>query len=568
MEPVDLYRVVLWATALLLVAVLGVRVSSRTGLPSLLVYLALGMAAGESGLGLEFEDFDLAQNLGLVALAVILAEGGLTTRWSLIRPVFGFAVVLSTVGVVVSVAVVAVAAHLLLGFDVRTAVLLGAVVSSTDAAAVFSVLRTLPLQRRLRATLEAESGCNDAPTVILVGLVIGDAWEQAHLLTAAGLVLFELVVGTLIGIVVGRLGQVLLARIALPATGLYPLATLALTLLSFAAAGYVHASGFIAVYVTGLWLGNAALPHRRASLGFAEGAAWLAQIGLFVLLGLLVSPNQLPVAVVPAIAVGLVLLLLARPLSILVCAVPFGLPWREQAFLSWAGLRGAVPIVLATIAVAADLPAGPDVFAIVFVLVVVFTLIQAPTLPHLARWLGVAETDAPRDVELESAPLAEVGAELIQVTVPDRSRLAGVTIAELRLPPGAAVTLVVRQGKTFVPDRYTSLNTGDRLLIVATAATRSLTENRLRAVSRAGRLARWSGEPGTVEYGGAWAGSAWPGSLQPGAVRAGGVSPGAAPAGWLRRVTHLPARRHPARRLSVTGGMPWPRSRRRDPPSR
>ena len=206
MEPVDLYGVVLWATALLLVAVLGVRVSSRTGLPSLLIYLALGMAAGESGLGLEFEDFDLAQNLGLVALAVILAEGGLTTRWSLIRPVLGFAMMLSTVGVVVSVTVVAVAAHLLLGFDVRTAVLLGAVVSSTDAAAVFSVLRTLPLQRRLRATLEAESGCNDAPTVILVGLVISDAWEQANLLTAAGLVFFELVVGTLIGIVVGRLG--------------------------------------------------------------------------------------------------------------------------------------------------------------------------------------------------------------------------------------------------------------------------------------------------------------------------------------------------------------------------
>ena len=559
MEPTDLYRVLLWATALLLVAVLGVRVSSRTGLPSLLVYLALGVAAGESGPGnQEFEDFDLAQNLGLIALAVILAEGGLTTRWAQIRPVLGFAVVLSTVGVIVSVGVVASAAHLLLGFDVRTAVLLGAVVSSTDAAAVFSVLRTLPLQRRLRATLEAESGCNDAPTVILVGMVIGDAWEEANLLTATALMVYELVLGTLIGIVVGRLGQVLLARIALPATGLYPLATLALTLLSFAAAGYVHASGFIAVYVTGLWLGNAALPHRRASLGFAEGAAWLAQIGLFVLLGLLVSPNELSVAVIPAVAVGLVLLLLARPLSVLICAVPFGLPWREQAFLSWAGLRGAVPIVLATIAVAADLPAGPEVFEIVFVLVVVFTLIQAPTLPLVARWLGVAETEATREVEVESAPLAEVGAELIQVTVPDRSRLAGVTVAELRLPPGAAVTLVVRQGATFVPDRYTSLNTGDRLLIVATAATRSATEHRLRAVSRAGRLARWSGEHGTVEQA----------MVGPGAVRAGLIGPGAASIGWLRRAAHLPARRRPGRRLSATGGMPWPRARRRDPPSR
>ena len=549
----------LWATALLIVAVLGVRVSSRTGLPSLLVYLALGMLAGESGLGRqEFEDYHLAQNIGLVALAVILAEGGLTTRWSMIRPVLGFAAVLSTLGVGISVAVVAGAAYLL-GFDIRTAVLLGAVVSSTDAAAVFSVLRTLPLQRRLRATLEAESGCNDAPTVILVSLVIGDAWEQANWLTAAGLVVYELVVGILIGVAVGLVGVSLLARIALPATGLYPLATLALTLLSFSSAGFVHASGFIAVYVTGLWLGNAALPHRRASLGFAEGAAWLAQIGLFVLLGLLVSPGELPGAVVPAVAVGLVLLLLGRPLSVVICAVPFRVPWREQAFLSWAGLRGAVPIVLATIAVAADAPDGPTVFGIVFVLVVVFTLVQAPTLPLVARRLGVAEPDGAQEVDVESAPLAEVGAELIQLTVPEHSKLAGVTVAELRLPPGAAVTLVVRQGATFVPERYTSLNVGDRLLIVATVAARAATEHRLRAVSRAGRLARWRGEMGEVS---------------PVPVGEGGQDMAARAvqdrlAAFLdgrRGTMRFAAPRLPARHLPGHGGMLWPRARRHPPP--
>ncbi|CAN5380859.1 potassium/proton antiporter [soil metagenome] len=496
MDLQTLNLVVLASTAVLLVALLAVRISSRTGLPSLLIYLALGLLIGEAGLGLRFDDVAFAQNVGLIALAVILAEGGLTTRWSIIRPELGYSLVLATLGVGVSVAVVAAGGYVLLDLDLRTAILLAAIVSSTDAAAVFSVLRTLPLRRRLRATLEAESGFNDAPVVILVTLVVSDGWEQINPLAAAGAMLYQLVVGAVVGLAVGRLGQELLRRVALPATGLYPLATIALTLLSFAAAGAIGASGFISVYLTGLWLGNAALPHRRATLGFAEGLAWLAQIGLFVMLGLLASPVRLPQAVLPALVIGLVLLLVARPASVMVSSLPFRLPWREQAFLSWAGLRGAVPIVLTTIAATAGLPGAVQVFDVVFVLVVLFTLIQAPTLPGLARRLGVAEAGSAAEVELDSAPLAEVGAEIIYLDVPPQSRLVGVYVEELRLPQGAAVTLIVRDSVTFVPTAHTALVRGDRLLVVATAATRGATEARLRAVSRAGRLARWHGETG------------------------------------------------------------------------
>ncbi|MEN3356501.1 MAG: potassium/hydrogen antiporter [Mycobacteriales bacterium] len=480
----------------LLVAVAAVRVSTGVGLPSLLFYLALGLGLGESGLGIRFDNAALTQVLGLTALAVILAEGGLTTRWATVRPAVGFAAVLSTVGVGVSVAVTAAIAKLVLASDWRTAILVGAVVTSTDAAAVFSVLRRLGVRSRLAAALEAESGFNDAPVVILVSLVASEHWSSTTAPEVLGVIGYELVAGAAIGLAVGWIGQQLLSRSALPAAGLYPLATVALLLFGYAAAGLAHASGFLAIYLAGLWLGNARLPHRRAVLGFVEGLAWLAQIGLFVLLGLLASPGRLPGAVLPALAIGAGLLLVARPASVLASALPFRLPWREQAFLSWAGLRGAVPIVLATIPLTEHLAAGEQIFDIVFVLVVVFTLVQAPTLPWVARRLAVADPDAAAELSVDVAPLDNLHADLLQVEVPPGSRLAGVYLDELRLPDGAAVTLIARRAGTIVPAPGTRLAVGDHLVIVTTAAARRLAERRLRAVSRSGRLARWLGDTG------------------------------------------------------------------------
>ncbi|MGC9670782.1 potassium/proton antiporter [Planosporangium sp. 12N6] len=492
----QVYLFLLAGAVILLVSVVAARLAYRIGLPVLLAFLAVGAFLGEDGLGLRFDNTALAQALGTAALAVILVEGGLSTDLSLIRPVLVPASVLATVGVLISVAVVAVAAHVALHLPWQLALLLGAVVSSTDAAAVFSVLRSLSLPRRLTGLLEAESGINDAPSVILV-VALSTAAISGHgalrLLVDLG---YELVVGAATGLAVGIGGVRLLRRLSLGTSGLHSLAVMAVGILAFAAAGAAHASGFLAAYVASLILGNAGLPHRRATRSVAEGLGWIAQISLFVMLGLLVSPHELAASVVPALLIGTVLLLAARPLSILLCLTPFRVPPPEQLFLSFAGLRGAVPIVLATIPVVARVPGSHQLLNVVFVLVAIFILVQAPALPWLARRLRLIPGTAGRELQVETAPLDTIDAELIELTIEPGSRLHGVEVFELRLPEPCAVTLIVRDGHAFVPQPTTRLNTGDQLLVVATTAKRQAVERRLRAVARAGRLAAWYGETG------------------------------------------------------------------------
>lgn len=483
-----------------LVAAVALRLADRVGLPSLLIYLALGLALGEGGLGVQFENFPLTQTLGVAALVVILAEGGLTTRWHDVRRAIGPGLSLATIGVAVSVVVTAAITVWLLDFRWGFALLLGAVISSTDAAAVFASLRRLPLPRRMAASLEAESGLNDAPVILLVAVLAERLTSGVtHPWWVTGLeIVGELLGGAVVGVAIGAGGVQLLRRSAMPLSGFYPLATLALCVLAFSSASLLHTSGFVAVYLCGLVLGNATLPHRAASIGFAEGMASLAQIGLFVLLGLLVSPARLAGALGPALLVGGALLLVARPLSVLASLVWFRMPWAQQAFISWAGLRGAVPIVLATFPLTAGVPGATIVFDTVFVLVVVFTLIQGWSLPWVARRLGIATPLTPRDVVVESAPLDELDADLVQMTVPSGSRLHGVYLPELRLPEDAAVVLIVREGRSFVPDDTTRLMRGDQALLVSARRSRPEAERRLRAVSRAGRLATWRGESGAA----------------------------------------------------------------------
>ena len=480
---------------MVLVSVATVRLSVRSGLPSLLLYLGVGVAIGEAGLGISFDSAELTQVLGYSALILILAEGGLTTSWDGIRRSVAPAALLSTLGVAVSVAVVGLAAHLVLDVSWTVALLVGAVLASTDAAAVFSVLRRVPLPRRLTGLLEAESGFNDAPVVILVLALATQAapggsqspWWQLVLIAVA-----ELAGGAGIGLLIGYAGGHLMRRIASSSSGLFSIGVVSLTVLAYAAGAMLQTSGFLAAYLSALLLGNMRLPHRAAVRGFAQALGWLAQIGLFVLLGLLVSPAELTGQIGNAIVIGLVLLLVARPLSVIVSMSPFRMPWRDQAFLSWAGLRGGVPVVLATVPLTAGTPDVDWLFPLVFVLVVIFTLVQAPMLPWVARRLRVTDPDRAVDLEVESTPLNEIGAVVLQMSVGATSKLHGVEVFELRLPPGANVTMVLRGGEGFVPTPNTALRHGDQLLIVATAESRLAAERRVRQISQAGRLAGWN----------------------------------------------------------------------------
>lgn len=491
----QLYLTMLVGGLVLLASIVGTRLATRIGFPSLLLFLLVGVAVGEDGLGLQFNDVQLARNVGTAALALILIEGGLTTRFSDIRQVLAPAATLAIAGVIISMVVTAVGAHLLLHMDWQVALLLGAIVSSTDAAAVFSVLRVLPLPRRIAGLLEAESGFNDAPAVILVLMfsAVPFVFKPEGAITD---LVFELLVGSAIGLAVGFVGAVALRRIALPASGLYPISTFGLGMVAFAAAGESHASGFIAAYLAAVVLANSGLPHRSATRSFAEGVGWLAQIGLFVLLGLLVNPSEVAHDLVAAVVVGFLLLLIARPLSVVGSLVWYRIPWREQIFLSWAGLRGAVPIVLATFPVVAGVPGSYRLLNIVFMLVVVFTLLQGPSLRPIAHRLGLIAREATREIQVEAAPLDVLDAELLTMTVQSPSRLHNVTIVELRLPDPAVITLIIRKGHTFVPMPDTRIEAGDELLIVTTSKTRAAAESRLRAVSRRGKLAYWFDEYG------------------------------------------------------------------------
>lgn len=517
-------------------AIIAARAAHGLGLPALLVFLGLGLALGESGAGIQFSDARMAEVLGLGGLVLILAEGGLTTNWPHARPAMAGAFLLSTVGVAVSIVLAAGCAHWLLGFTWRNALLLGAVLAPTDAAAIFSVLRRLPLPPLLSGMLEGESGLNDPPSVLAVTLLssAGASARHAGSHHPSGWVIlaeaaWELLGGLAIGLAVGLIGAFCLRRAALPASGLYPVAVIALVVAGYGAATLAAASGFLAVYVSAVVLGNARLPHGPATRGFAEGVGWLSQIGLFIMLGLLASPSRLPGAILPALAVGLVVVFLARPAAVAVAmnllrlrlpvprrVVPrrivprrivphlIGLrrlrtapiSWRQQAFLSWAGLRGAVPIVLATIPLSVGVPGATRLFDIVFLVVIAFTVVQGPTLPWVARRLGVAAPAEPLEIAVEAAPLEELHADLLQAAIPEGSRLHGVEVHEVRLPSTANLALIVRDGVGLVPGPTTVLRAGDRLLIVCPAAVRLQAERRLRAVSRAGKLAGWFGEKG------------------------------------------------------------------------
>ena len=477
---------------IVLASVLGVRLAGRLGVPGLLLYLVLGMVLGTLFDAVHLNDAVLGSVLGYAALILILVQGGLTTRMQELRPVMWPSILLASVGVLASIAVVAGALVWLLDLPLQLAVLLGTVLAATDAAAVFSILRRLRLSPRLRTVLEGEAGFNDAPVVVLVSIASSgsfgsDPWWQIVIR-----IVTELVGGALVGVAVGYGARWLLPRLALPAVGLYPIAAMALLVGSYGLATVLHASGFMAVYLAAVLVGSAArLPHRRSIIGFADGMAWIAEIGLFVMLGLLADVARLPSALTIALVAGAALVVLARPVAAVVSLLPFRWSWREITFVGIAGLRGAVPIVFAAIPLGKAVPGAEVVFDATLIVVFILLLGHGPVLVAAARRLRLSDQTDVSELEVESAPLDGVGAVVLGVDVPEASGLVGVFVTELGLPQGSVVSLIVRRGEALAVDANSRIMAGDRLVIVSTESTRAATEQRLHLIGRGGRLASW-----------------------------------------------------------------------------
>jgi cell volume regulation protein A len=452
--------------------------AARVGVPSLVAFLALGMLLGSDGPGgIEFDDAELARKVGIVGLAAILYEGGLSTSWRRLRAVAVPAALLSTVGVVVTAVLTGAAAYLLFDLSRLGSVLLGAVVASTDAAAVFATLRYTHIRRRLARTLEAETGLNDPVAIALtIGLI---DWIQKPSFGFPDLLLLvvrQLALGLLTGVVLGALAMWVFARLPQSIAAFVPVASVAAAALSFGAADVIGGSGFLAVYLVGLAVGSTPSRYRRQLVAFHEGLAFLAQVTMFVVLGLLVFPSDLPAVALPGLALAGLLVVVIRPVAVWVSTAFSGFTTRERALLGWAGLRGAVPIVLATFVLSSGLGKAETIFNAVFFVVVVSALVQGTTLEWIAARLGLVD---PRPAVI-AAPL-EVDAlgslELVEFDVAGDHAIAGAEVRELGLPRSALIAVVARHGDTIPPRGTTVVEPGDRLFVLAPRAMRAALED-------------------------------------------------------------------------------------------
>jgi len=485
-------ELILIAGVLLAAGIGGALLADRMRVPGLLLFLGLGMLAGSQAVGgIEFDDAKLAQTLGTIALVLILFEGGLTAGWSEIRPVLGTAASLATLGTLVTAVVAGLASKLIFDLSTLEGMLVGAAIAATDSAAIFAVLRRSTIEKRLARSLEGESGMNDPVALLLVIGFIDWIQDPGYGFAdmAAGLVL-KLALGAAIGLAFGRLAALALERIRLPSDGLYPVATMAIAGLSYGVAELAHGSGFLAVYLTALGLGSARIPSKRTLVSFHEGLGWLAQIALFILLGLLVDPGNLDNVALKGLLLSALLILLARPLATWAATVLSPFRARERLMLGWAGLRGATPIWLATFPVVAGIGAGENLFAIVFFVVVTSTLIQGATFEPLATRLGLTtdEPALPRRL-LESGRIRELGGEVIACKLPEGAAAAGHPVRALELPREALVNVIVRDGSAIAPRGSTVLQEGDELHILVRGHLRDEVE-RLRDVWAKGPIGK------------------------------------------------------------------------------
>jgi cell volume regulation protein A len=444
-------------------------VAGRLRVPGLLLFLFLGMAIGSDGLGLiDFSDYRLARRIGIIALALILFEGGLTSGLLEIRPVLTPALSLAIVGTIVTAAVTGFAAVWLFDLSTLNGLLLGSVLAATDGAAIFALLRGSTLKRRLATTLEGESGFNDPVAILLVlGFIEWLQHDDYGIADMALLFVRQLGIGLAVGLVVGVGAAWTLRRVTLATAGLYPVATLAVAALAFGGADALHGSGFLAVYLAGLTLGTAGIPAQQTVTSFHQGLAWVGQVAMFVALGLLVFPSRLDDVALRGTVLALVLVFVSRPVAVAVATLPMRFTWAERVVLSGAGLRGAVPMVLATFPVIDGVSGSTRLFDVVFFAVLLSTLIQGTTFESVARWLGATtdEPALPRPLA-EAGTIRRLGAEVLEYPVAADDAVVGARVRDLGLPREAVVNVIVRDREAIPPRGSTVLRAGDRLHVL------------------------------------------------------------------------------------------------------
>jgi cell volume regulation protein A len=462
-------ELILVAAALLAAGIGASLLASRIRLPGLLLFLALGMAIGSDGLGwIDFNNYELARTIGVVALALILFEGGLTAGFDEIRPVLRGALSLAILGTIGTAVICGFAAAWLFDLSTLEGMLLGAIISSTDGAAIFALLRESRLRRRLARTLEGEAGFNDPVAVLLViGFIEWTQQDDYGVLDMALLFVREMGIGAAVGIAVGMLAVPGLRNARLASPGLYPVATLATAGLAYGGAATLHGSGFLAAYLAGLVLGSARIPAKQTVIVFHEGLAWVAQIVMFLALGLLVFPSQLGDVWLEGTALALVLVFIARPLTAALATAFEPFTAGERLVLGWAGLRGAVPVVLATFPVIEGLDPNKTFFNIVFFAVVISTLLQGGTVEWLASRLGVttSEPAIPRPL-METGTVRRLGAEIVEYPVGEDDAIVGQLVRALGLPRDALLSVIVRGEEALLPRGSTRIEAGDRLHVM------------------------------------------------------------------------------------------------------
>ncbi|MEI9943231.1 MAG: potassium/proton antiporter [Chitinophagaceae bacterium] len=465
-------NIILIGSILLIASILASKTSYKLGIPVLILFLGIGMLAGSEGIGgIYFDNPHAAQLLGIVALNLILFSGGMDTRWESVKPVLKHGISLATIGVLVTAATIGFFVYYTSEFTLLEGLLLGAIVSSTDAAAVFSILRTrkIGLKGHLRPLLEFESGSNDPMayllTISLISLITHGDTKISHLIFEF---IKEMIIGGILGLVLGWLMSFTINKVALETEGLYPVLVLAMIFFTFAITNVLGGNGFLAVYLSALVLGNSNFLHKKSILRFFDGQAWIMQIIMFLTLGLLVFPSHIAPIAGSGVLIALVLIFIARPLGVFISLSFFKMKIREKLFISWVGLRGAVPIVFATYPLLAGVSKADTIFNLVFFISASSVLLQGYTLPLVADWLKVTVPKKIKKITtLEMELYDTVRSEFIEIILPGSSPAIGRAIVKLRLPKSALIVLLIRDGKYSQPNGSTLLEEGDKLLVLA-----------------------------------------------------------------------------------------------------